>query len=92
MTKYSLDGTNRVRDIGLATAAGSNHGSGKKPKPGDIYALLNHGVTDKKTAGYRMSASSKKRLEPSGQPLILDKEADSKGRRIRENTKPRLWS
>jgi len=51
MNKYSLDGTNRVRDIGLAHGCWVENGSGKRPKPGDIYALLNYGVTDKKAGG-----------------------------------------
>ena len=51
MNRYSLDGTNRVRDIGLAYNCWVENASGKRPKPGDVYALLNYGVTDKKTGG-----------------------------------------
>ena len=51
MTKYSLEGTNRVRDIGLAYGCWVEAASDKKPKPGDIYALLNYGLTDRKGGG-----------------------------------------
>jgi hypothetical protein len=51
MTKYSLNGTNRVRDLGMALGCWVESSSDKKPKPGDIYALLNHGASNKKTDG-----------------------------------------
>lgn len=51
MTKYSLNGTNKVRDLGMAHGCWVEASSDKKPKPGDIYALLNHGATNKKTDG-----------------------------------------
>ena len=51
MNKNSLNGTNRVRDLGMALGCWQEASSDKKPKPGDIYALLNHGATNKKTDG-----------------------------------------
>jgi hypothetical protein len=51
MNKYSLEGTNRVRDIGLAYNCWVEAASDKKPKQGDIYALLNSGLTDRRTSG-----------------------------------------
>jgi hypothetical protein len=51
MNKNSLNGTNRVRDLGMALGCWQEASPDKKPKPGDIYALLNHGATNKKTDG-----------------------------------------
>lgn len=51
MNKYSLNGTNRVREIGVAHGCWVEASSDKKPKPGDIYALLNHGATNKMSDG-----------------------------------------
>ena len=51
MTKYSLNGTNRVRDMGLKLGCWVESAPDKKPKPGDIYVLLDRGKTDKKTDG-----------------------------------------
>ena len=51
MTKFSLNGTNRVRDLGITLGCWVEASSEKKPKPGDIYALLNHGATDKRADG-----------------------------------------
>lgn len=51
MTRYSLNGTNKVRDLGMAQNCWVEASTDKKPKPGDIYALLNHGATNKKTDG-----------------------------------------
>ena len=51
MNKYSLEGTNRVRDIGVAHNCWVEAATDKKPKPGDVYALLNYGVTDRKSGG-----------------------------------------
>jgi hypothetical protein len=49
--KNSLNGTNRVRDMGLRLGCWIESAPDKKPKPGDIYALLDRGATDKKSAG-----------------------------------------
>jgi len=51
MTKYSLNGTNKVRELGMANGCWVEASSDKKPKPGDIYALLNYGVSNKATDG-----------------------------------------
>ncbi len=51
MNTNSLNGTNRVRDIGVARGCWVEAAPDKKPKPGDIYALLDRGLTDKKTGG-----------------------------------------
>ena len=51
MNKNSLNGTNRVRDLGMALGCWQEASPDKKPKPGDIYALLNHGATNKKSDG-----------------------------------------
>lgn len=51
MTKYSLNGTNKVRDLGTAHGCWVEASADKQPKPGDIYALLNHGATNKKSDG-----------------------------------------
>lgn len=44
--KYSLNGTNLVRIKGKKYGAWETGGQDKRPKPGDIYALLNYGKTD----------------------------------------------
>ena len=49
--KYGLEGTNRVRDQGRAHGCWVEAATDKKPKPGDVYALLNYGVTDKLGGG-----------------------------------------
>ncbi|MEO5860240.1 MAG: hypothetical protein ABIR33_14985 [Pyrinomonadaceae bacterium] len=51
MNKYSLNGTNKVRELGVITGCWVESSSDKKPQPGDIYALLNHGMSNKKTDG-----------------------------------------
>ena len=51
MNKYSLNGTNKVRDLGKQYGCWVEASSDKKPKPGDIYALLNNGATNKATDG-----------------------------------------
>lgn len=49
--KNSLNGTNRVRDLGKALGCWIESDPKKKPKPGDIYALLDRGTTDKSNSG-----------------------------------------
>lgn len=49
--KNSLNGTNRVRDFGKAHGCWEESAPNKLPKPGDIYVLLDHGKTDKVSAG-----------------------------------------
>jgi hypothetical protein len=49
--KNSLNGTNRVRDMGLKLGCWVESAPEKKPKPGDIYALLDRGTSDKKVSG-----------------------------------------
>ena len=51
MNKFSLNGTNKVRDLGVSLGCWVEASSDRKPKPGDVYALLNHGATNKKTDG-----------------------------------------
>ncbi|HBR56394.1 MAG TPA: hypothetical protein DEA22_02815 [Blastocatellia bacterium] len=51
INKYSLNGTNIVRIKGLRYNCWTESDSSIRPKPGDVYALLNHGATDKKAAG-----------------------------------------
>lgn len=51
MNKYSLNGTNRVREQGLKYGCWVESTPGKLPKPGDVYVLLDHGKTDKKIDG-----------------------------------------
>ena len=51
MKKYSLNGTNQVRDIGNKYGCWVESASNIKPKPGDVYVLLDHGATDKKKSG-----------------------------------------
>jgi len=51
VTANSLNGTNRVRDLGNRLGCWVEAAPNKRPKPGDIYALLNHGKTDKKLDG-----------------------------------------
>lgn len=51
MQKYSLNGTNAVRIKGLKYGAWVDGEIGKRPKPGDIYALLNHHKTDRVNDG-----------------------------------------
>ena len=49
--KNSLNGTNRVRDKGNELGCWVESAPNKKPKPGDIYVLLDRGTTDKKNSG-----------------------------------------
>lgn len=49
--KYGLEGTKRVRDQGRAFNCWVEAASDKRPKPGDVYALLDYGATDKKAGG-----------------------------------------
>lgn len=51
MKKNSLNGTNRVRELGSTLGCWVESDPKKKPKPGDIYALLDRGATDKKISG-----------------------------------------
>jgi len=51
VTKFSLNGTNRVREQGMKLGCWVEATPTKRPKPGDIYALLNRGETDKKISG-----------------------------------------
>src|SRR5262249_45836708 len=51
VTQHSLNGTNKVRELGNKLNCWVESAPNLKPKPGDIYALLNHGETDKKTSG-----------------------------------------
>lgn len=48
---YSLNGTWRVREIGVKLGCWVESAPDKRPKPGDIYALLDHGKTNKKNDG-----------------------------------------
>lgn len=49
--KNSLNGTNRVRDLGNSLGCWVESAPNVLPKPGDVYALLDHGATDKKNSG-----------------------------------------
>jgi hypothetical protein len=51
MNTYSLNGTNIVRTKGIKYNAWEWGGKGKRPKPGDIYVLLDHGKTNRETDG-----------------------------------------
>lgn len=51
MKTNSLNGTNRVRDIGIALNCWVEAAPDKKPKPGDVYALLDRGLTNKRLDG-----------------------------------------
>lgn len=51
MKKNSLNGTNRVRDLGTALGCWVESAPDKKPKPGDIYVLLDRNKTNKKVDG-----------------------------------------
>ena len=51
MQRRSLNGTNAVRIKGLQYDSWVWGGEGKRPKPGDVYALLNNGKTDRKLEG-----------------------------------------
>lgn len=51
INRYSLNGTNIVRIKGVRYNCWVENDGTIRPKPGDVYALLNHGATDKKNAG-----------------------------------------
>ena len=51
VTTNSLNGTNRVRELGNKLGCWIEAAPNKKPKPGDVYALLNRDKTDKKNDG-----------------------------------------
>ncbi|MGD9629908.1 MAG: hypothetical protein AB7V18_11745 [Pyrinomonadaceae bacterium] len=51
MNANSLNGTNRVRDIGIKLGCWVESSKDKKPKPGDIFALLDRGLSNKATDG-----------------------------------------
>lgn len=51
MDRYSLNGTNIVRIKGVRYKCWKENDLVERPKPGDIYALLNNGATDKQNSG-----------------------------------------
>ena len=51
VNKFSLNGTNRVRSLGNQYHCWEESAPNKRPKPGDIYALLDRDKTDKANAG-----------------------------------------
>jgi len=51
MGTFSLNGTHKVRDTGVKYGCWVEAAPNKKPKPGDVYVLLDRGKTDRKADG-----------------------------------------